>query len=94
MHDWMFENQPAESDTTMYTVDGMTEAAAAIGLNTEQFRSCLEANKYNDRVDKDMQDGQAGGVSGTPTTFINGVAIVGAQPYATFKAAIDAELNK
>jgi len=94
MHDWLFDNQPPESDTALYTVDGMTEAAATLGLNTEQFRSCLEANKYNDRVDKDIQEGQTGGVGGTPTTFINGVAIVGAQPYATFKAAIDAELNK
>ena len=34
------------------------------------------------------------GVSGTPSTFINGRILVGAQPFSAFKAIIDEELKK
>ncbi|MEP6985068.1 MAG: DsbA family protein [Chloroflexota bacterium] len=43
---------------------------------------------------KDVQDGESYGVTGTPTFFVNGLALVGAQPYAVFASAIDAELAK
>jgi len=45
-------------------------------------------------VRKDLQEGAAAGVTGTPSFFINGQQLVGAQPYSTFKQAIDAELAK
>ncbi|KKT82729.1 MAG: DSBA oxidoreductase, partial [Candidatus Yanofskybacteria bacterium GW2011_GWA2_44_9] len=45
-------------------------------------------------VEKDAVDGAAAGVTGTPTTFINGIKVVGAQPYSVFKQVIDAELKK
>jgi len=41
-----------------------------------------------------MADGQKAGVSGTPTFFINGVSLVGAQPYSAFQTAINQELTK
>lgn len=94
MHKYLFDNQPSESDTSMYTVDKMTEVAGTLGINTNQFKSCLTANKYQANVDKDQKDGQAAGVSGTPTLFINGVPIVGAEPYTSIKAQIDQELAK
>lgn len=94
MHKYLFDNQPPESDTSMYTVDKMTEAAGTLGINTDQFRSCLSANKYQANVDKDQKEGQTAGVSGTPTIFINGVPLVGAEPYTTIKAQIDQELSK
>ena len=94
MHKYLFDNQPPESDTSMYTVDKMTQAAGTLGLNTDQFRSCLSTNKYQANVDKDQADGQTAGVSGTPTIFINGVPIVGAEPYASFKAQIETALTQ
>ncbi len=93
-HDYLYKNQPPETDTSIYTVENMTKAAGTLGINTDQFSSCLSTNKYQSKVDKDFSDGQAAGVSGTPTFFINGLPTVGAQPYATLKAAIDAELAK
>lgn len=92
-HDYMYKHQPDETDTSMYTVDNLSKIAGSLGMDQSQFQSCLSANKYNNLVTKDMNEGQAAGVSGTPTTFINGVAIVGAVPYSQIKSAIDNDLQ-
>ena len=44
-------------------------------------------------VEKDMADGSAYGVSGTPTLYINGNPVVGAQPFLVFKEIIESELK-
>ncbi len=93
-HDYLYKNQPSESDTSMYTTDKLTEIAGSLGLNAVQFKSCLSSNKYQKNVDQDLADGQKSGVTGTPTVFINGLPIVGAQPYSAFKIIIDQELSK
>lgn len=92
MHDYLYENQPSESDTSMYTTERMTQIAGTLGVNTIQFKTCMDSNKYQANLDKDMSDGQAAGVSGTPTTFINGRSIVGAEPYESIKTVIEQAL--
>jgi protein-disulfide isomerase len=92
MHDYFYKNQPSESDTSMYTTDNLTQIAGTLGMNTDQFNSCLSGNKYQKNVDQDLADGQKAGVQGTPATFINGKIIVGACPFSTFDSAIKAEL--
>lgn len=94
MHEYLYKNQPSESDTSMYTVDNLTKIAGQLGMNTNNFKSCLSSNKYDKNVQNDLAAGQAAGVTGTPTVFVNGIPIVGAQPYAAFKAAIDQQLSK
>ena len=94
MHNWFYDNQPPESDTSIFTVDNLTSVAGNLGMDTTSFRSCLSSSKYQKDVDKDMSEGQTAGVSGTPTLFINGVSIVGAVPYATIKAEIDKALSE
>ena len=93
-HDYLYQNQPSESDTSMYTVDNMTKVAGQLGLDSSQFKSCLASQKYGQKVQDDLVAGQQSGVNGTPTTFVNRKSLVGAQPYATFKALIDEELKK
>src|SRR5581483_11492032 len=93
-HDYMYQHQPDESDTSMYTVDNLSQIASNLGMDQSQFQSCLSSNKYSSDVTKDMNDGQAAGVSGTPTTFVNGVAIVGAVPYSQIKDQIDTALKQ
>lgn len=92
MHKYLFDNQPPESDTSMFTVDKLTQVAGTLGLDTNKFNSCLSTNKYQKNVDKDQSEGQAAGVSGTPTMFINGVSVVGAEPYDTIKKQIETAL--
>ncbi|HVZ11430.1 MAG TPA: thioredoxin domain-containing protein [Patescibacteria group bacterium] len=93
MHDWLYKNQPSETDTSMYNTDDLTNAAGTLGMDTTQFRDCLSSNKYGDKVTGDMTEGQKVGTSGTPTFYINGKQLVGAVPYDNFKQMIDAELK-
>ncbi|MGH7203910.1 MAG: DsbA family protein [Candidatus Levyibacteriota bacterium] len=93
-HDYMYQNQPDEADTSMYTVDNLTQIAGNLGMDSSQFQQCLSSNKYASDANKDMADGQKVGVTATPTFFINGNPLIGAQPYSAFKTIIDQELKK
>lgn len=72
--------------------------AKNLGLNVTQFEQCLASGKFKEEVEKDMADGQAGGISGTPSWIIgqsskdgqiDGKLLVGAQPFSAFKVVID-----
>ncbi len=93
-HNYLYKNQPSESDTSLYVTDKLTNIAGALGINTSQFQSCLDGKKYDKNVSADLADGQKAGVTGTPTVFVNGISVVGAQPYSAFKTIIDQELAK
>jgi len=86
MHDMLFENQDSLG------VSALKGYAEDLGLDTEVFNSCLDNGDMRSEVQKDLRDGSAAGVSGTPSFFINGKKIVGAQPYSVFKAEIEAAL--
>jgi protein-disulfide isomerase len=99
-HDWLYKNQPPETDTSLYTSDKLASASATLGMNSSQFKQCVDATKYSTQVNTDMSDGQTAGVSGTPsfvigkldgsgTKIVQGTLIVGAVPYDNFKQAID-----
>lgn len=92
-HDYLYKNQPPESDVSMYTTDTLTQAAGSLGINQDQFRSCLDSKQDENKALADLTEAQQAGVTGTPTFFINGVSIVGAQPYTVFKTAIDEALK-
>ena len=95
MHDAIFDEQEKlGSGTVQFTVDDVKKWAAKIGLNTAKFNQCLDSGKYKQEVEKDIADGSAAGVRGTPATFINGRLVSGAQPFAAFKVIIDEELKK
>lgn len=68
--------------------------AKDLGLNEQEFSQCLDENEKTQEIQKDYQDGAAAGVEGTPSFFVNGQQIVGAQPYSAFKDAIEKELGK
>jgi len=86
MHDLLYQNQGA------LEVDDLKGYAQQLGLNTASFDSCLDSGKYESEVQKDTSDGRSYGVGGTPTFFINGKKLVGAQPYETFQQAIEEAL--
>lgn len=104
-HDWLYKNQPSESDTSLYVSDKLTSAAGDLGLNTTQFKSCLDSTKYAKNVTDDQAAGTAAGVSGTPSFIIGkvdpsgkkvigGQLLVGAQPYSAIKTVIDQQLSQ
>jgi len=87
MHDILFENQSA------LDVDSLKSYAADLGLNTSTFNDCLDNGTYAEKVSGGLAEGSAYGVQGTPATFVNGTLVSGAQPYESFKAAIESVLE-
>lgn len=86
MHNKMFENQQSLS------VANYKKWARELGLDGKKFDDCVDTNKYADEVSKDLADGSAVGVTGTPAFFVNGKSLSGAQPFSAFEALIEAEL--
>jgi protein-disulfide isomerase len=78
--------------TVDYTPAGLGGYATGLQLDREKFDACLRDEKITARINADRQEGSRLGVRGTPTFFVNGQQLVGAQPYEAFKAAIDAAL--
>jgi protein-disulfide isomerase len=87
-HDLLFERSPrlAPAELKQYARD--------LKLNGEDFDKCFDAGKYQAAIASDVQDATRLGASGTPTFFINGLMIVGAQPISTFQKIIDGEMTK
>lgn len=73
-------------------VANLKQMADDLGLNQGDFDSCLDGGKFEQRIKDDLAYGAELGVSGTPTFFINGIILVGAQPVDEFEKVIDAEL--
>lgn len=92
-HDLLFANRDgwAQSEEPTSLLSGY---AADLGLNEEEFSGCLSSGKYTQAVKDDFKLGQQVGVSGTPSFFINGRLLVGAQPFEAFQAIIEEELEK
>ena len=88
MHDKLFANQQALDRPSL------DKYAQELGLNMSKFTAALDSGKFKDKVDQDAKEGGSFGATGTPTFFINGTRLVGAQPVDKFKAVIDAELKK
>lgn len=100
-HDFLFSyiwdnyyatGKPGENAGVFSKVN-LKKHAKTLGLETVSFNSCLDSGKYTDKVAKDTEIGRANGITGTPSTFVNGKLLVGAQPYAQFSSLIDAALN-
>jgi protein-disulfide isomerase len=66
--------------------------AADLGLDLTAFNTCLSEKRFASEVQADLQAGYDNDVTSTPTFFINGIIIVGAQPYSAFQQIIDQEL--
>jgi protein-disulfide isomerase len=88
LHDVLFSNQDAlqPADLKRY--------AAGLSLNAAAFAQCLDESKYAERVRDGVSEGGELGVNSTPTIFINGRKLSGAQPYEAFAAIIDEELAR
>lgn len=85
-HEKLFENSAALND------DLYASLASEIGLNVATFEMCMTSDKHKSAIQDDMQFAIDLGVQSTPTFFINGLAVVGAQPLEVFQQVIDEEL--
>ena len=87
MHDKLFENAKALQDADL------ERYAKEIGLNVAKFKKDMASPKIAKIIAQDQADGSKWGARGTPTFFVNGVPVRGAQPFAAFKTAIDKEIE-
>lgn len=84
-------------DRLFATTQGLSPAlyekiASELSLDMEQFKKCVEDRTYQAEVDADFQFAANLGVSSTPTFFLNGIPIVGAQPFEFFDEVVRREL--
>ena len=88
---WAF-NQKLFSMEYSLSKSGYQIYADELGLDMDVFNECLESGRYNDEVQADLDYAVNLGVRSTPTFFVNGIPIVGAQPLEAFSQLIDQEL--
>lgn len=88
MHDAMF------ADQSKLDKDNLIATAKKAGVKEAEFKSCLESGKFKAKIDADVAEGGALGIKSTPTFFVNGKLISGAQPIEVFSEVIDADLAK
>jgi protein-disulfide isomerase len=81
----------------LYSSDSLNQAtyqtyANDLGLDMEAFNECLDSGRQTEEVQADYEFAANLGVRSTPTFFVNGIPLVGAQPFEVFKEVIDKEL--
>ena len=82
--------------------ENLVTYATNVKLDVPKFKSCLDSDKFKAQIDQDIAEGGVAGVQGTPSFVIGyiendklqGVRLVGAQPYAQFNAKIQEMLDK
>jgi protein-disulfide isomerase len=84
-HSALFTSEALDKDT-------LIGHAATLGLDVDAFKECFDEGRYEQFIRDDAAFAQKMGITGTPTFFINGLAIVGAQPLEVFKNVIDKEI--
>lgn len=89
MTDLLYANQ----DKAMPDKAQLTAYARQLGLDTTAFASALASPAVEAEVMQQIAAGTKLGVRGTPTVFVNGKKVMGAQPIANFRKAIDAKLD-
>src|SRR5262249_13013341 len=68
--------------------------ATQLKLDLAAFRAALDDHRYAKDITADIAEARNFGALGTPTFFINGRVLRGAQPYEQFKQLIDEEIGR
>jgi protein-disulfide isomerase len=89
-HDQVFQRLVRQNQHD-FPPDVLSEIAADVQLDTDAFNTCLEDGTHADLVRIQTEFSQNIGVTGTPTFVLNGMGIVGAQPFEVFQRAIESE---
>jgi protein-disulfide isomerase len=87
-HDRLFQNY------NQLNSQKVEEIRQELNLDAERFKAKMQDPALRDLVRRDLEEGNAAGVGGTPTVFINGKTYRGARSLEAFKEAIDVVLAK
>ena len=88
LHDQLFSNQQ------QLQIADLRKYAGVVGLDQAKFDQCLDSGTHAASVQADVDLGNQIGVQSTPTLYINGRVVTGAQPASVFEAIIDEELAR
>jgi protein-disulfide isomerase len=88
-YDFVYDQQDLITASNVY--DKVVDFAGNAGLNKDTFKACLAAPQAAAEVDASIANGNLLEVRSTPTVFVNGRRIVGADPHA-IQQYIDYEL--
>lgn len=90
---WEFHNALFSGD---YPLDqaGFEAVGRQLELDLPALMECFESGRQTAEVDADFRYGADLGVTGTPTFFINGIPLIGAQPLLRFVELINTELGR
>jgi protein-disulfide isomerase len=86
-HDVLFANPGT------YSKGELKRLAEVADLEADTFATCLDGGKYTQTIQDQLEEGRAKGVSSTPTIFVNGNLVRGAQPFETLQELIETELE-
>lgn len=94
--DRFFELTPSNDQTDIATV--LPQIAKEIGLDVGKFNTCLTSGKYDERIEKDVQNAAATGGQGTPWSIVIGpngkkYPLSGAQPIENVQTLIETALK-
>jgi protein-disulfide isomerase len=89
---WEFHDAVLNGQDALSSDSFMKWAMDAGVSDRSSLRAGMGSHLWAPKVERDLAEGVAAGVSGTPSFFVNGISIVGAQPFAEFQRIIDAEL--
>ena len=87
MHDLLVENQGSLSR------EDLSDYAEELGLDLSRFNTALDEGRHEHVIDEDLALARRLGTSSTPTFYVNGRVIQGAQPEEVFTIAIDDALD-
>lgn len=88
-HDYLFLHQQE-----IKAEDQIFEFARNVGVDTEKFNQCYTSAEAKNTAQGWLAEGQKREVTATPTFFINGEKLVGAQPYTEFQKIIEAKITQ
>lgn len=87
MHDRIFANRATLSAETF-----QQQAQQIEGLDVAEYTECVAEERYDDAIEADLALARQVGAQATPTFFVNGRVLRGAQPYEEFARIISEEL--
>ena len=96
-HNILFQNQEGVN-SGWASIENLKEFASEIGLDRQQFDSCLDSEKYKSNIDEDLALAEELDLDTTPSFLIvksDGTemeVLEGAHPFPSFEALIDERL--
>ena len=87
-----FDEYAATRDPDKLSEDAVIAIAKGVGINVSKLKTDMKSAECKDRIKADMDELAKFNINATPTLFVNGTEVAGAQPAEDFKKLIDEKL--